>query len=78
MKTLAVRHFLAGIAFLLLVLALGLWSWNTLAGLFGLPAAGFKHVLAAGGLLWMLRWLLARHRHRGFLNGGYRHEQSSR
>lgn len=60
------------IAILALVAAipLTLWSWNTLAGLFGLPTAELRHLLAACIGLLALRVLLfpARigfHRHRG-------------
>jgi hypothetical protein len=37
----------------------GLWSWNTLAELFNLPQAQYRHALAACFLLLILRWCLA-------------------
>lgn len=37
----------------------GLWSWNTLAELFSLPQAQYKHVLAALFLSLILRWVLS-------------------
>ena len=74
MYTLELKHRLIGISFVLLALVAGLWSWNTLADLFGLPSAGFKHVLAAGILMWCLRWLLIPNRHSRLLPHGHRHE----
>ncbi len=47
-----------------------LWSWNTLAALFGLPDAQAKHVLAALILLGTLRFAVA---HRGHPHRGHRH-----
>lgn len=40
-----------------LVTVAGLWSWNTLSELFGLPEAHYTHALAAFCLLALLRWL---------------------
>jgi len=33
-----------------------LWSWNTLAGLFNLPLAEYRHVIAVFILLYILKW----------------------
>jgi hypothetical protein len=41
-----------------------LWSWNTLADLFGWPAAEFRHVLAAFLLLGTLRFAGRGRKHR--------------
>lgn len=41
-----------------------LWSWNTLAGLAGGPAAEFRHVLAALFVLAALRAFMTPRRHR--------------
>ena len=43
---------------------LALWSWNTLAGLFGAPAAEFRHVLAVIGLGAVAKILFTRRRAR--------------
>ena len=37
----------------------GLWAWNTLAEVFPLPVAQYRHILAAMVLLLMFKWLLA-------------------
>ena len=47
--------------FLLLSIA-GLWSWNTLAELFGWPPVQYKHVLAVLVLLVLTKWILMPHR----------------
>ncbi len=55
---------LAGLFLLASIIAL--WSWNTLAGLFGIPHAQYKHVVAALALLLTTKWMLWPHRaHRG-------------
>lgn len=51
-----------------------LWAWNTLAELFGLPPAHYRHVLAAFCLLAILPRILApgrggRHRDAGVSGG---------
>lgn len=51
-----------------------LWSWNTLAALFGLPAAEAKHVVAALVLLGSLRIAIAPRAHRHGSGRG-RHER---
>ena len=64
------RHF-TGKAVAIAIAVLGaasialLWSWNTLAELFGAPAADYKHVLAAIVIALVARSLLtSRRRHR--------------
>lgn len=42
-----------GTIFLALVAVL--WSWNTLAELFGWPLAQFKHAVAAAGLVFLTK-----------------------
>lgn len=44
-----------------------LWSWNTLAGLFGGPSAEFKHVLAAVLVATVVRGLVTPRRRRRHL-----------
>ena len=51
---------LAGLFLLASIIAL--WSWNTLAGLFGIPHAQYKHVVAALALLLTTKWVLWPHR----------------
>ena len=62
MQTRLIKYWLLGLALVIFTLVMGLWSWNTLAELFDLPSAGFKHALAAAVVLWILRWRLARDR----------------
>ena len=57
----------AVIAIVIAGFALFLWSWNTLAGLLGLPGAEARHAFAALVLLATLRLAIAgrgRRRHR--------------
>jgi hypothetical protein len=56
------KHLLAACLALAAIAALGLWSWNTLAGLFGAPEAQFKHAVAALALLVIARLALRRRR----------------
>ena len=49
------RHLLVALATITIVAVIGLWSWNTLAELFGAPQAQFRHALAALALLLLLR-----------------------
>lgn len=49
------RHLLGALVAIAVIAAIGLWSWNTLAELFGAPEAQFKHALAALALLSLLR-----------------------
>jgi hypothetical protein len=39
----------------ILLSILGLWSWNTLAGLFDWPVAQYKHILALFGMIAIAR-----------------------
>lgn len=52
------RGWVSGVVIVVLAIPLTLWSWNTLAELFGLPTAQIRHALAAGFLLLAVRWLL--------------------
>jgi len=47
MYPLDVRRLLAACLALIIIAATGLWSWNTLAALFGAPEAQFRHAVAA-------------------------------
>jgi hypothetical protein len=60
MNQVDIKHLLAaGLAIAAIVIA-ALWSWNTLAELFGAPEAQFRHVIAALVLLATLRLFTAR------------------
>lgn len=52
------KHALLASAVLAAIAAIALWSWNTLATLFGLPAADLRHAVAALLLITTLRGLL--------------------
>jgi hypothetical protein len=54
----------------------GLWAWNTLAGLFGLPPAQLRHALALLLLLSMLRLCAGTRSRRHYCERGGRHERS--
>ena len=41
---------------LALVSLIGLWSFNALSALFGVPPAQFKHAIATVGLLLIINW----------------------
>lgn len=56
-------HIITAIAFFILLSILALWSWNTLAGLFEWPVAQYKHVLAALGLLLVIRFGVFQQKH---------------
>lgn len=57
------KHILYGIGLFVLASVAGLWAWNTLAELFSLPQAQYKHVVAASFLLLVLKWgLCPKHR----------------
>jgi len=56
MKSLRFKYFVFAGLLLGISLVLGLWTWNTLAELFGLPNTQFKHVLAAIVSASLLRW----------------------
>jgi len=64
MRHLNIRHTLIAVGVFLTVTVTGLWSWNTLAELFGGPQAQYKHALAATVLLIILRLVTLR-THRG-------------
>jgi len=49
-------HILMATGIFVLLTIVSLWSWNTLAGLFDWPTAQYKHVLAALGLLLVMRF----------------------
>lgn len=55
MKPIDTRHLLTAIIAFAAIAAIGRWSWNTLADLFGAPEARFRHVVAALALLALLR-----------------------
>ena len=57
------RHFVIAVGFFVLFTIVGLWSWNTLGDLFDLPVAQYKHIVAALGLLLVLKFSLF-HSHR--------------
>ena len=59
------RSWVIGIGWFLLASVLGLWAFNTVADLAGIPAAQYKHAVAAITLLFILRWFLAGRRYRG-------------
>lgn len=56
------KHLLYAIVIFTLATIAGLWSWNTLSGLFGLPDAQYRHVLAAMCMLIILKWVITPHR----------------
>jgi hypothetical protein len=59
-----IRHVVLVLCLFLLFSIIGLWSWNTLAELFNGPVAQYKHVVAAFGLLIVLKTALFHsHRH---------------
>ena len=58
MRPIDIKHVLLASAVLAAIAAIALWSWNTLATLFSLPAADMRHAVAALLLLAMLRGLL--------------------
>ena len=53
------------IAMVFLALVIGLWSWNTLADLFGGPHAQFKHAIAVMGLALLTKWAVSTHLRHG-------------
>ena len=53
------RGFAAIVALALICIAL-LWSWNTVAELFGAPAADLRHAVAILVLAWIAKRLVAR------------------
>lgn len=70
MNTKLKRSFAAA-ALIVAILIAVLWSWNTLAGLYGAPLAEFKHVVAAGVLLGVLRTAINANNWRDRRRGGH-------
>lgn len=62
MNRIDTRHLPAAILAFAAIAIVGLWSWNTLAELFGAPEAQFKHAVAAMALIMTPR-LATRRRH---------------
>jgi hypothetical protein len=78
MYNLNYKPYFHAVALLILTSVAGLWSWNTLAELFNLPAAQYKHVLAAIILLLFCKWGLTASRHAsGRVAAGGNHETSN-
>ena len=53
-----IGYLLTALAATATVVLIGLWSWNALAALLELPAAGFRHALAALAMFALLRGVL--------------------
>ena len=70
------RKFLLAGGLLLLASVAGLWAWNTLADLFTLPPAQFRHALAVVLLLSMLKLCWGRKARRHYCDRGGRYEHS--
>lgn len=72
------KHYLYAIIYFLLGTVAVLWSWNTLAELFNIPSAQFKHVLAVSVVIFILKWsLFGSQRNHYCAQGGY-HAHSNR
>ena len=56
MKTYDFRGWIPAVLILIVAIPLMLWSWNTLAELFGLPTAQIRHALAACFGMLAVRW----------------------
>ncbi len=54
------KHGFAAIAATALICIALLWSWNTVAELFGAPAADLRHAVAILVLAWIARALVTR------------------
>ena len=63
MKPIDSRHLLIAVVAVAAIALTGLWAWNTVAELFGLPPAQLRHVVASAVLLTLLRALLLRPGH---------------
>ena len=76
MKSFRFRYLVFAGLLLGILMVLGLWTWNTLGELFGLPTAQLKHALAAtiSALLVRLFLLPGRLSHR-YPSRGCQHEQ---
>jgi hypothetical protein len=59
MKRTKGRHYFFAAIAALIVSATAMWSWNTVAELFGAPTAEFKHIVAMGLILAIARWTLS-------------------
>ena len=55
-----IGHLLAAVLAISVIAVVGLWSWNTLAELFGAPEARLRHAVAALALLTALRLVMRR------------------
>ena len=62
MNHLDVKDLLAAGLALAAIVATALWSWNTLADLFGAPEVQFRHALATLALFAILRLAIRRRR----------------
>ena len=60
MNQIDIKHLLAAGLEVVVILVAGLWSWNTLAELFGAPEAQLRHAVAALALLAALRLVIPR------------------
>ena len=59
-----IRHLLVAAAWLVVAAVTALWSWNTIAELFGVPEAGIRHVVAAFALILLAKFTFqSGHRH---------------
>jgi hypothetical protein len=58
------RSWVIGIGWILLASVLGLWAFNTVADLAGIPAVQYRHAVAAITLLFILRWFTTGRRYR--------------
>ena len=65
MNHIDIKHLLAAGLAIAVIMVAGLWSWNTLAELFGAPEAQFRHAIAVLVLLAALPLLIPR-RHGAF------------
>jgi dolichyl-phosphate-mannose--protein O-mannosyl transferase len=57
------KYLLMGIGLFFLLTILTLWSWNTLAQLFGLPHAQFRHLIALFFIIFILKGIFSADRH---------------
>lgn len=65
------KHYVMAVGLYLLATIAVLWSWNTLPELFNLPAAQYKHVLAATTLLLVFKFsVCGNHRISHHFSGG--------
>ena len=56
------KHLFLGAAWIMVAAVAALWSWNTLASLFGAPEAEIRHVVAVFALILLVKFaLLKRH-----------------